>query len=220
MADTPRFFNRELSWLEFNQRVLDEARDETIPGLERLKFLAISGSNLDEFFMVRVGGLRVLIEQGLTSPDPSGMTPAEQLTAVTTRVRQMVAEQYLCFSKELEPLLAEAGIRRLSAKELSERQRKALEQVFENEIFSTLTPMAVAAPENFPLLPNLSLSVGVQLKPAADSANPRFAIIPLGRTLSRLLTVGSDKGYAYILLEDIIGLFLDRFFPGEEIVAQ
>jgi polyphosphate kinase len=219
MPDTLRFFNRELSWLEFNQRVLDEARDETIPGLERLKFLAISGSNLDEFFMVRVGGLRVLIEQGLTSPDPSGMTPADQLAAVTSRVRQMVAEQYLCFSKELEPLLAEAGIRRLSAKELSERQRKALEQVFENEIFSTLTPMAVAAPENFPLLPNLSLSVGVQLKPAADSTDPRFAIIPLGRTLSRLLTVGSDRGYAYVLLEDVIGMSLDRFFPGEEIVA-
>ncbi|MBC7854255.1 MAG: polyphosphate kinase 1 [Pirellulaceae bacterium] len=220
MSDIPRFFNRELSWLEFNQRVLDEARDESIPGLERLKFLAISGSNLDEFFMVRVGGLRVLIEQKMTKPDPSGMTPAEQLTAVTARVRQMVAEQYLCFSKELEPLLAEAGIKRLGAKELSERQRKAVEQVFENEIFSTLTPLAVAAPENFPLLPNLSLSVAVQLKPAADSGDPRFAIIPLGRTLSRLLTVGSDRGYAYILLEDVIGLFLDRFFPGEEIVAH
>src|SRR6476661_8539689 len=145
MPDTPRFFNRELSWLEFNQRVLDEALDESIPGLERLKFLAISGSNLDEFFMVRVGGLRVLIEQGLTKPDPSGMTPTEQLAAVTARVQQMIADQYLCFSKELEPLLADAGIRRLSAKDLSERQRKSMEQVFENEIFATLTPMAIAA---------------------------------------------------------------------------
>ncbi|MGI8978534.1 MAG: polyphosphate kinase 1 [Pirellulaceae bacterium] len=220
MSDIPRFFNRELSWLEFNQRVLNEARDESIPGLERLKFLAISGSNLDEFFMVRVGGLRVLIEQGLTSPDPSAMTPTEQLIAVTARVRQMVVEQYLCFAKELEPLLAEAGIKRLAAKELSERQRKSVEQVFESEVFSTLAPLAVAAPENFPLLPNLSLSVAVQLKPARDSSDPRFAIIPLGRTLSRLLTVGSDRGYGYILLEDVIGLFLDRFFPGEEIVAH
>jgi polyphosphate kinase len=220
MSDIPRFFNRELSWLEFNQRVLDEARDESIPGLERLKFLAISGSNLDEFFMVRVGGLRVLIEQKMTSPDPSGMTPVEQLAAVTARVRQMVAEQYLCYSQELEPLLAEAGIKRLGAKELSERQRKGVEQVFENEIFSTLTPLAVADPENFPLLPNLSLSVAVQLQPAADSTEPRFAIIPLGRTLSRLLTVGSERGYAYILMEDVIGLFLDRFFPGEKIVAH
>jgi polyphosphate kinase len=220
MSDIPRFFNRELSWLEFNQRVLDEARDESIPALERLKFLAISGSNLDEFFMVRVGGLRVLIEQKLTSPDPSGMTPAEQLAAVTARVRQMVGDQYDCFSKELEPILAEAGIKRLSAKELSERQRKAVEQVFESEIFSTLTPLAVVAPECFPLLPNLSLSVAVQLKPAADSKEARFAIIPLGRTLSRLLTVGSDRGYAYILLEDAISLFLGRFFPGETIVAH
>lgn len=220
MSDLPRFFNRELSWLEFNQRVLDEACDESIPALERLKFLAISGSNLDEFFMVRVGGLRVLIEQKLTSPDPSGMTPAEQLVAVTARVRQMVGNQYDCFSKELEPILAEAGIKRLSAKNLSERQRKAVEQVFESEIFSTLTPLAVVAPENFPLLPNLSLSVAVQLKPAVDSKEARFAIIPLGRTLSRLLTVGSDRGYAYILLEDAIGLFLGRFFPGETIVAH
>src|SRR5881394_271718 len=108
MPDTPRFFNRELSWLEFNQRVLDEARDETIPALERLKFLTITASNLDEFFMVRVGGLRVLIEQGLTTPEPSGMTPTEQLTAVVARVRQMVADQYECFLKQLEPLLAEA----------------------------------------------------------------------------------------------------------------
>lgn len=220
MSDSSRFLNRELSWLEFNQRVLDEARDESIPALERLKFLAISGSNLDEFFMVRVGGLRVLIEQGLTSPDPSGMTPSDQLAAVTVRVRQMVADQYQCFAKELEPLLAEAGIKRLTGKkELSERQRKAVEQVFENEIFSTLTPMAIVAPENFPLLSNLSSSVAVQLQPAADSTTPRFAIIPLGRTLSRLLTVGSDRGYAYILLEDVVGLYLDRFFPGEEIVS-
>jgi polyphosphate kinase len=94
MTDQPqRFLNRELSWLEFNQRVLDEARDEGLPLLERLKFLAITASNLDEFFMVRVGGLRLLVEQGITTPDPSGMSPAQQLAAISQRAHQMVPKQ-------------------------------------------------------------------------------------------------------------------------------
>src|SRR6188768_4113407 len=100
MPDSPssapppaRFFNRELSWLEFNQRVLDEARDESLPLLERLKFLAITASNLDEFFMVRVGGLSVLVEQGITAPDPAGLSPAEQLAAISARAHQMVSQQ-------------------------------------------------------------------------------------------------------------------------------
>src|SRR4030095_3536963 len=105
----PKFLNRELSWLEFDQRVLDEARDDALPALERLKFLAITGTHLDEFFLVRVGGLHVLLEQGLTSADPSGMTPAEQFLAIGQRVRQMVKDQYACFTDALEPKLAEAG---------------------------------------------------------------------------------------------------------------
>src|SRR4051812_34407889 len=112
-----KFINRELSWLEFNQRVLEEARDENLPLLERLKFLAISASNLDEFFMVRVGGLRVLAEQKITTPDPAGMTPAEQLAAISQRSHQMVAQQQACFA-ELEQKLAEAGIRRVRGQEL------------------------------------------------------------------------------------------------------
>src|SRR3989440_7873783 len=92
-----KFFNRELSWLEFNQRVLDEARDESLPLLERLKFLSITASNLDEFFMVRVGGLRVLVEQGITTPDAAGLTPAEQLAAISKRAHEMVDEQQACF---------------------------------------------------------------------------------------------------------------------------
>src|SRR5262245_35686823 len=108
----PKFFNRELSWLEFNQRVLEEGRDESLPLLERLKFLAITASNLDEFFMVRVGGLRLLVEKGITTPDPAGMTPADQLAEISTRAHQMVAQQQACFA-ELEQKLAEAGIRRV-----------------------------------------------------------------------------------------------------------
>src|SRR5262245_64077692 len=125
MTDQPqRFLNRELSWLEFNQRVLDEARDDSLPLLERLKFLAITASNLDEFFMVRVGGLRLLVEQKITTPDPSGMSPAEQLAAIRQRVRQMAQQQQACFA-DLEGKLAEAGIRRVRAKDWSDRQARA-----------------------------------------------------------------------------------------------
>jgi polyphosphate kinase len=215
-----KFFNRELSWLEFNQRVLDEARDDTVPLLERLKFLAITCTNLDEFFMVRVGGLHALIEQGLTSPDPSGLTPAEQLAAIGCRVRQIVKDQYACFLSEIEPKLAEAGIKRLRPPELNERQAKSVEQFFDNEVFSVLTPMAVSGQDHFPLLANLTLNLCVQLKPAADAPQvPRFAVIPLSRSLPRMLTLGSDRGHAYILLEDVARRHLSRFFPGEEIVA-
>src|SRR3954463_7979895 len=112
IPSTDKFFNRELSWLEFNQRVLDEARDESLPLLERLKFLAITASNLDEFFMVRVGGLRVLAEQGIHTPDPAGISPVEQLAAISARAHEMVAQQQACFA-QLEQKLAEAGIRRV-----------------------------------------------------------------------------------------------------------
>src|SRR5688572_24985670 len=133
-----KFFNRELSWLEFNQRVLDEARDDSLPLLERLKFLAITASNLDEFFMVRVGGLRVLREQGITTPDPAGLTPSDQLTAIGKRTRQMVGQQQACFA-ELEQKLAEGGFRRVPGQDLTERRAKTVEQIFESEIFSVMT---------------------------------------------------------------------------------
>src|SRR5687768_5883618 len=156
MTDQPqKFLNRELSWLEFNQRVLDEARDDSLPLLERLKFLAITASNLDEFFMVRVGGLRLLVEQQIATTDASGMSPAEQLAAVGARAHQMVTQQQGCFA-DLEEKLAEAGIRRVRATALTDRQLKAVEQVFDSEIFAVMTPMAVAT-DSFPLLVNQML---------------------------------------------------------------
>jgi polyphosphate kinase len=222
MSVTPsKFLNRELSWLEFNQRVLDEAADDTNPLLERLRFLAITASNLDEFFMVRVGGLQLLIEQAITTPDPSGLTPQEQLTAISARAHKFAQDQQAIY-KEVEAKLQEAGIRRLRGSELSERRLKSLEQAFESEIFSVLTPMAVSPGIEFPLLMNVHLHLCVQLK--ADPATPqqpRFALIPLGRALSRFLTAGGpERGYAYALLEDVVAKFVDRFFPGETIEAQ
>ncbi len=124
-----RFLNRELSWLEFNQRVLDEACAVETPLLERLKFLAITGSNLDEFFMVRVGGLQILCDAGTNTRDPAGMTPTQQLRAIETRVSRMMVEQYACF-QEIEAGLADKGIRRVLPGQMNDRQRDIAEQVF------------------------------------------------------------------------------------------
>ena len=160
-----------------------------------MKFLAITASNLDEFFMVRVGGLRLLVEQGITTPDPAGMTPAEQLAAVSKRAHEMVDQQQACFL-ELEQKLAEAGIRRVRGQELTERRAKAVEQVFESEIFSVMTPRAVRSGEDFPLLVNQMLHVAVHLAPDGTSdGQPRLAIIPLGRSLPRFFTlIGRGAG--------------------------
>jgi polyphosphate kinase len=213
------YINRELSWLEFNQRVLDEARDPAIPLLERLKFLAITAVNLDEFFMVRVGGLQLLVEQGTHRADPAGMSPEDQLRAVSERSHAMLRDQYACFSEEIEPQLTEAGIRRLRGSELNERQTRVIEQIFESEISSVLTPMAVTDRSDFPPLPNQTLNVLVRLKPAPDSEGAsRFAVIPFGRSVSRFLTLSADRGYSYILFEDVVARLVNRFFAGEEIL--
>ena len=163
--DVPKFINRELSWLDFNRRVLDEANDDSIPLLERLKFLAITASNLDEFFMVRVGGLQTLKQQGSTKRDPAGMTPSEQLSAISMRAHDTVANQYLCLNEQLDPGLTKAGIRRVRPAQLDERQRKAAAKVFDEEVFGVFTPMAVGTDDQFPLLANQALNLCVQLAP-------------------------------------------------------
>lgn len=215
---SPRYFNRELSWLEFNERVLEEARDDSNLPLERLKFLAITGSNLDEFFMVRVGGLTLLAEGGVVSADPAGMTPRQQLEAITDRAGRMLADQYECFSTQLEPLLAEAGIRRVAPADYTQRQARNLERYVADEILSVLTPMAVRGEGDFPQLVNQMLCVCVRLKPAQGGDKPRFALIPFGRSAHRFVTVHAEKGFAYTLLEDVVARFLHLFFPGEETV--
>ncbi len=220
MTDTAaKYLNREVSWLEFNRRVLAEAQEAAVPLLERLKFLAITASNLDEFFMVRVGSLQMLLAQGSTTLDPSGLTPEQQLHAISKRTHDITVEQYACFLQELEPKLAESGMRRRRATDLNPRQIKLVEQLVDGELSSVLTPMAVTSSDDFPLLANQTLNVCVQLAPAAGDAaqRPRFAIIPLGKTTSRFVTLPSDGGHEFMLVEDVIGLFVERFFPGEPI---
>ncbi len=223
---TSDFINRELSWLEFNQRVLDEALDTSIPLLERMMFLAITALNMDEFFMVRVGGLQLLQEQKVVSKDPSGMTATEQLEAIKTRTHQMVEEQYRCFLDDLEPALSEAGLKRVRAEEMTDYQVKYVQNYFEDEIYSVLTPMSIMKKEDFPLLANQSLNICVQLSPddkkpeSEEEPQPRFAIIPLANSVSRIITLPTEGGYQYILLEDLISFMINHFFPGQKIIES
>ncbi len=214
------YINRELSWLEFNQRVLDEARDTSIPLLERLKFLAITGSNLDEFFMVRVGGLTVMRDAGSTKRDPAGMTANDQLEAISGRTHELASEQYACFN-ELLPLLDDAGIRQMSAKDLSEEQYASIEQVFLSDIAPILSPQVVSDFDKFPLLAGRQLQILAKLAPDPDSdeqeQGPRLAVIPCGQVTPRFLTVRAESGYQYMLLEDAIEEFVHRFFVGQEV---
>ena len=222
MSDTStnsKYLNRELSWLEFNQRVLAEAQDASVPLLERLKFLAITASNLDEFFMVRVGSLQMLLAQGSTSLDPAGQTPEQQLQAIGTRTHAMTVDQYTCFLHDLEPKLTEAGVRRRRASDLTPRQAKLVEQLFDDELSSILTPIAVTSSEDFPLLATQSLSVCVRLDPAPadEQRRPRFAIVPFGKLTSRFVSLPSENGYEFVLVEDALALHAPKFFPGEAV---
>ena len=216
-AHNDLFINRELSWLEFNQRVLDESADVGHPLLERLKFLAITASNLDEFFMVRVGGLQLVRREGHAGHDAAGLAPAEQLELINRRVRRMIADQYARFGDALEPALAAEGIRRVRPDSIDRSQETLLGQIVDDEIYSVLTPMAVGADVDCPLLPGGPLCVSVRLDDNPDGS-PRFAWIPCGRTCPRLLTLPADGGYAYMLLEDVIAWSIEKFFPGETVL--
>lgn len=212
------YINRELSWLEFNQRVLDEALDQQIPPLERLKFLAITASNLDEFFMVRVGGLQMLSDQDPGKQDSTGMTPREQLQAISRRVHRMADDQNDCFLEDLEPTLATHGIRRLAPSQLSERQAKYVEDLFEAEMFSVMTPSLVHPGDRFPLLVKQSLTACVELHDPREQESYPFAIIPLGQVNDRVIALPSDGTYDYLLLEDAVRMHVHRFFPGLDVV--
>ncbi len=209
------FTNRELSWLEFNERLLDQVRDNDLPLLERLRFLAISSSNLDEFFMVRIGGLQILASEKIQRPDPSGLTPQEQLDLISKRVHEMVNQQYSCYLNSLETALREFRISRVKPSDLTSQQHRFVETVFQNDIFPLLSPIAVTPPLNFPLLANKTLHIGVRFDSVQKQT--RYAIIPLGKHLSRFITLPSESGYKFMLIEDVIFMFAGAFFPGEPV---
>ncbi|HUI92763.1 MAG TPA: polyphosphate kinase 1 [Chitinivibrionales bacterium] len=220
------FINRELSWLEFNDRVLECAQNASIPLLERLKFLAITGSNLDEFFMVRVGGLQMLSKKNDGKKDPAGMRPSEQLDAIYKRATAMAADRYACFFG-LEKELTGSGIVRVAAHELSKEQSRHAEYVFENELAPVLSPMTLADAEHAPLLANRMLYIAVRFSSPdgpfsarggkTTARGRRLAVIPLGKASGRFFTLPSEGGYHFMLVEDLVTLFVSRFFPGEAI---
>ena len=212
-AETP-FLNRELSWIEFNFRVLQQAEDAALPPLERLKFAAITASNADEFFMVRVGGLKMLERQGEERPDPAGLAPAEQLAEISARMHALVERQHACLAKEIEPALRKGGIRRLRMDELTAAQRRHVDALFADSIFPVITPVAVDPGGEFPLLAGLGLALYVRLDGTPDDPAPRHAIVAVPKNLPRFLALPGETGFPYVLLEEAIRVHVGQLFPG------
>jgi polyphosphate kinase len=222
--NTDAFINRELSWLEFNRRVLEEAQDPSVPLLERVKFLAIFSSNLDECFMVRVATLKRRIEAGDKAPGPDGLTPAETKAAMAARIHDLVHEQHRCFLEEIQPLLAAEGIVLLRPKETSEEQQRFLEEYFRRTLLPVLTPLAVDPGHPFPYLGNRSLCLVASVRPSAPSALPHSALsvihIP-SQVLPRFVALPDPAGkHVFILLEDVIRLHLPSIYNGYDILSS
>lgn len=207
-----------MSWLAFNERVLEEALDPSNPVLERLKFLAIVSSNLDEFFMVRVAGLQDQVKAGFKKADSSGFTPKEQLRMIEARTHQMVKRQYQCFREEILPRLAEEGIRFLKDDQLSKEQKRFLDDYFDSHIYPVLTPLVVDQSRPFPLLLNKSLNLAVMLvRKKSRSSKKVFAVVQVPSVLSRYIELPCAFGKAFILLEDVIQKYSNRLFKGNEV---
>jgi polyphosphate kinase len=214
------FFNRELSWLAFNERVLEEAADPRNPLLERVKFASITASNLDEFFMVRVARLKHVIREEDTEPDISGMTPAAQLHAISERAHAMIAALYRLVMEQLLPALRVAGINVAQVSRLDSVQRTAVAAYLRDEVLPALTPLAIDASRPFPMLSSLSLNLAVRLAPSDDDDGPRLAVVQVPSRLPRLVRVAGGPGVTFVLLEDVIRLGFESLFPGQSVVES
>ncbi|MEM7442319.1 MAG: RNA degradosome polyphosphate kinase [Pseudomonadota bacterium] len=206
-----RFINRELSWLDFNQRVLDEARNPLHPLLERLRFLSISASNLDEFYMVRVAALTAQMAMEVKTTSQDGRTAGQQIIAISTRARELLDDQQACWH-ELRGMLRSEGITLLSPTELDDDDRAWLEQKFTTEIFPVLTPLAIDPAHPFPFIPNLGLAKALKLVNPEDDTELN-ALVPLPSLLDRFQRLPGDK-VRFVLLEDLVSMFLHMLFPG------
>jgi polyphosphate kinase len=255
------FINRELSWLAFNERVLEEAEDASCPPLNQLAFLAIVSSNLDEFVMVRLASLLRAVQRGGAGECPAGLTPAEQVERVVAAMRRMVARQYACFTEKVWPELTRRGLRRLDPHELTSEQLAHVRAVFEEQIFPLLTPLAIDAERRFTGVPDLTINVLVRLSegeedaetrgkedaetpghrdagtkeerpPAVVPASPRprvpasslgspehIAVVAIPNSLPRMVVVPAEGEHGFLLVEDVVRMFLGRLFAGHEIRA-
>jgi len=216
LDDSSLYFNRELSWLDFNDRVLQLAEDPSVPLLERVKFCAIYQDNLDEFFMVRVANLHEQVEAGRDARGADGMSASEQLEAIRGRVVGLRGRLGSCFERDLRPALAEHGLRLISMASADEAERAELEDLFENQIFPTLTPLVIGLGRPFPYISNLSLSLGVVLRDPGQEAEVMARVKVPKELLRRFLSLGD--GRTLVALEDVIAHNLGALFPGMEVV--
>jgi polyphosphate kinase len=210
------FFNRELSWLEFNARVLHEAFDERNPLLERLKFLSIFSTNLDEFYMVRVAGLRRQVAAGVTAVPADGLSAQAQLDAIERRVRELLAQAHQCLHQRLVPALDEKGIRLVHMNDLTPGEWNTVDVFFESEVFPVLTPLAVDPGHPFPYVSNLSLSLAVEIRDP-DRGVDHFARVKVPKSLPRWVPFG--RGNQFVPLEEVIGANLGSLFPGMQVLG-
>ena len=215
LHDPSLYTNRELSWLEFNQRVLDQATHDRHPLLERVKFLAIVGSNLDEFFMVRVATLRKRQLAGLEQVSPDGLTVSQQLSAIRERAAMMLSAQAECWQQRLRPALAEAGVQFLESDQYSDKIRRQLSAYFTADVFPLLTPLAFDPGHPFPFISNRSLNFAVVVR---HNRRTKFARVKIPDILPRFVPVPSMDGPTFAFLEDVIRLNLQALFPAVEVV--
>ena len=226
LDDPERFINRELSWLDFNHRVVEEAENERHPLLERLRFISISASNLDEFFSVRVAGLIGQAKAGVVALSADGRTPAQQLAVLQVRAAKLIADQQRVW-RDLRGLLKDAGIELCETPVLSERMRAWLETWFMERVFPTLTPLAIDPAHPFPFIPNMGLVKVLKLKRDSDGQGME-GLIPIPALIERFVRLPADAEpgantpppIRFVLIEDVLTLFLGRLFPGYSIAAQ
>jgi len=212
------YTNRELSWLDFNSRVLGEALDESVPLLERIKFLSIVSSNLDEFFMVRIAGLKEQLQAGYLRPDAAGLTPGQQLKAASARIHEMVSAQYRCFNKALRPSLHDRGITFITYEKLSERQSEYVKDYFDDIIFPVLTPMAIDAGRPFPFIANKTVNIAFRLQ---KEGVENFAIVRIPSVIPRIIKVPAGlNDESYLFIEDIIIKNATQLFHGYEVLSS
>ncbi|MGA8744843.1 MAG: polyphosphate kinase 1 [Solirubrobacterales bacterium] len=215
--DPALYFNRELSWLDFNQRVLELAEEEDVPLLERLRFCAIYASNLDEFFMVRVAGLFDQLDAGIDARGPDGLAPGAQIDAIQARVLELDHRLHACFNGILRPALEGEEIRIVSLQSASEQERREIDVRFHEQVFPALTPLVVGLGRPFPYISNLSLSLGVLLRDPESGVEIIARVKVPKELLGRFLPVGQGSG-ALVPLEEAIAANLDALFPGTEVV--
>ena len=222
------FTNRELSWLEFNQRILGEARDRKNPLFERMKFLGITASNLDEFFMVRIASLKDMVNAGYKKKDIAGMTPQEQLGALNEKTHAFCEKQYTTYNRSLLPKLSEAGLEIVTFNSLSEKEEEFLEEYFHKNVYPVLTPMAIDSSRPFPLIQNKTLNIAALIKSRGEDKKEKkdydIATVQVPSVLPRVIVLpqkdGGKRKCRVILLENVIEHYLDVLFLNHEIICS